>query len=301
LAGIGFPGDSPAEMFAVADIRFDGWPSDKVDTAFSLSPDGMLISSPLPGDVVRVVASVAQGTAAPDSAGVSELIHTRGPSWMRAGTVGDVVSSSTWRVYERVAPKFRQDNIFLLGDAAHTHSPAGGQGMNTGIQDAGNLAWKLARRLRADAPDSLLDTYEAERRPNAQKLINFTHQIVDVATISDPDGRKMRNDILAAVQQVPGVTDMLSRRLSQIDIGYGDSNEPFSPGSRVNPDLIDAKDLSWAMLCPEEPDAEVPGEFRVTVFGEVPHPVVVRPDGIVAGSEMVEELFGLSDQLAAVR
>jgi 2-polyprenyl-6-methoxyphenol hydroxylase-like FAD-dependent oxidoreductase len=301
LAGIGFPGDSPGEMFAVADIRFDGWPSDRIEPAYSLSPHGMLITSPLPGDVVRVVASVPPGTAAPTASDVAELIQARGPSWMRSGTVGDVVSSSVWRVYERVASKFRHGNTFLLGDAAHTHSPAGGQGMNTGIQDAGNLAWKLAHVLAGDAPDSLLDTYEAERRPNAQQLIQFTHQIVKVATISDPDARRMRNEILAAAQQVPGVTEMLSRRLSQIDIGYGATDEPFSPGSRVNPDLIGARDLSWSLLCPAGPPPGLPSTFTVEVSSDMTHPVVVRPDGIVAGADLVSELFGFDLNPEGVR
>jgi len=298
--GIGFPGDAIAETFTVSDVRFDGWPSDQVDTAFSLSADGMLISSPLPGDVVRVVASVQPGTAAPTSSDVTELIQARGPSWMRSGTVGDVVSSSTWRTYERVASTFRHANTFLLGDAAHTHSPAGGQGMNTGIQDAGNLAWKLAHVLADDAPDSLLDTYDAERRPNAQKLIQFTHQIVEVATITDPDTRQMRNDILAAVQQVPGVTEMLSRRLSQIDIAYGATDEPFSPGSRVNPDLIGGQDLSWSLVCPADPPPGLPAAFTVTVSTDVPHPVAVRPDGVVGSADMVHELFGFDLDPAGV-
>jgi 2-polyprenyl-6-methoxyphenol hydroxylase-like FAD-dependent oxidoreductase len=84
-SGIGFPGSSPTQMFAVADVRFDGWLFDRVETAFSLSPRGMLISSPLPGDVVRVVASVAPGTPAPTRQDVTDLIQTRGPRWMRKG------------------------------------------------------------------------------------------------------------------------------------------------------------------------------------------------------------------------
>ena len=301
LAGIGFPGESPAEMFAVADIRFDGWPSDRVGTVFSLSPHGMLVSSPLPGDVVRVVGSVPPGTAAPTASDVAELIEARGSSWMRCGTVCEVVSSSVYSVYERVASKFRHGNTFLLGDAAHTHSPAGGQGMNTGIQDAGNLAWKLAHVLAYDAPEFLLDTYEAERRPNAQRLIQFTHQIVQVATISDPHARRMRNDILAVVQQVPGVTEMLSRRLSQIDIGYSATDEPFSAGSRVNPELIGAHDLSWSLVCPNGPPPAVPPALSVTVSPDLAHPVAVRPDGIVASTEMVTQLFGFALDPPGVR
>ena len=121
--GIGFPGSSPAQMFAVADVRFEDWPADRVEISFSLSPHGMLISSPMPKDMVRMVASVAPGTPAPSQQGVDDLIQTRGPSWMRKGKVLELLSSSTWRVHERVATQFRHGNTFLLGDAAHTHSP----------------------------------------------------------------------------------------------------------------------------------------------------------------------------------
>ena len=290
--GIGFPGSSPAQMFAVADVRFDSWPFDRVETAFSLSPHGMLISSPLPGNMVRVVASVAPGTPAPTQQDVDDLIQARGAGWMREGKVKELLSSSTWRVQERVASQFRHGNTFLLGDAAHTHSPAGGQGMNTGIQDAGNLAWKLHHVLSLSAPESLLDSYEAERLPNAQRLIEFTHQIVTVATMSGHQERKMRNDILAAVSEVPGVIEALSLLFSQIAIGYGDSNEPFAPGTRVNPDTIGADDLTWTLLTPDATPPDLPPGFKVAVSKDVSRPVAVRPDGIVASAELVHELFG---------
>jgi 2-polyprenyl-6-methoxyphenol hydroxylase-like FAD-dependent oxidoreductase len=176
--GIGFPGSSPAQMFAVADVKLPDWPADRVEPAFTLSPHGMLIVSPLPGDdMARVVASVPPGTPAPTQDDVNELIQTRGPSWMCNRKVDEVLSSATWHVQERVAAQFQHGNTFLVGDAAHTHSPAGGQGMNTGIQDAANLAWKLHHVLSLGAPESLLDSYDAERRPIAQQLIEFTHQI----------------------------------------------------------------------------------------------------------------------------
>jgi 2-polyprenyl-6-methoxyphenol hydroxylase-like FAD-dependent oxidoreductase len=292
--GIEFPGSSPEQMFAVADVRFDGWPADRVETVFSLSPHGMLISSPLPGDIVRMVASVTPGTASPTGQDVDDLIQTRGASWLRKGEVSEVLSSSTWRVHERVASQFRCGNTFLLGDAAHTHSPAGGQGMNTGIQDAGNLAWKLHHVLSLGAPGSLLDSYEGERLPNARKLIEFTHQIVSLAALSEDKERRMRDGILAAASEVPGVIEALSLRFSQIAIGYGDGNEPFTPGTRVNPDMIAADDLAWSLLAPDAVPSDLPSGFKVTTSMDVSHPIAVRPDGIVASAELVHGLFGVN-------
>jgi 2-polyprenyl-6-methoxyphenol hydroxylase-like FAD-dependent oxidoreductase len=289
---IGFPGSSRAQLFAVADVRFHGWPCDQAEVAFSLSQHGMLISSLLPADVVRVVASVPPGTPAPTLRDVHRLLQTRGPAWMRKGTVKELLSSATWHVHERLATQFRHGNTFLLGDAAHTHSPAGGQGMNTGIQDAANLAWKLHHVLSLGAPESLLDSYEAERRPNAQKLIEFTHQIVTMATLTGHKERQMRDEILAALSEVPGIIEALSLRFSQIGIGYGDSNKPFAPGTRVNPDTIGADDLAWSLLTPDAAPPDLPGRFKVTVSEDVSQPVAVRPDDIVASTELVRELFG---------
>ena len=213
---------------------------------------------------------------------------------MRKGRIKEQLSSSTWHVHECIATQFRHDNVFLLGDAAHTHSPAGGQGMNTGIQDAGNLAWKLHHVLALGAPESILDSYEAERRPNAQKLIEFTHQIVTLATLTGHKAQQMRDDILAALSEVPGVTEALSRRFSQTAISYGDSDEPFASGTRVNPDTVDADSLAWSLLAPDTATQDLPAGFKVTVSQDVLQPVAVRPDGIVASAELVEELFGFN-------
>jgi hypothetical protein len=293
--GIGFPGSSPAQMFAVADVKLPGWPADRVEPAFTLSQHGMLIGSPLPGDdMARVVASAPPGTPAPTQHDVNDLIQTRGPSWMRNRKVEEVLSSATWHVHERVATQFQHGNTFLLGDAAHTHSPAGGQGMNTGIQDAANLAWKLHNVLCLGAPESLLDSYDAERRPNAQKLIEFTHQTTMVATITGHKEQQMRDDILATISYVPGVIEALALRFSQIAIGYGDSNEPFAPGIRVNPDTINADDLAWSLLTPGAAPSDLPAGFKVTVSNDVSQPVAVRPDGIVASTELVHQLFGFN-------
>ena len=104
----------------------------------------------------------------------------------------------------------------------------------------------------------------------------------------------MRDGILAAISAVPGVIEALSLRFSQIAISYGDSNEPFAPGTRVNPDTINADDLAWSLLTPDAAPSDLPAGFKVTVSKDVSHPIAVRPDGIVASSELVDELFGFN-------
>jgi 2-polyprenyl-6-methoxyphenol hydroxylase-like FAD-dependent oxidoreductase len=278
LAGIEFPGDAPASLFALADIVVKGAGTD-LDTTFSLSPDGMLITSALPGDQVRVVAAVPEGTPAPDNAAIADLLKTRAGGWIRDAKVDAVAASSVYRVQQRVAATLQQGNIFLLGDAAHTHSPAGGQGMNTGIQDAANLGWKLHHALTGRAVPEILDSYDIERRPVATHLIAFTSQLMQVATITEPTAATLRNDTLHAAAQVPGVTDWLADKLAQLDISYNTGvNDDTISGTRVDPRVSKPHGLSWTVLAPT---------------AEYDRPVAVRPDGIAADPRDLRERYGI--------
>jgi 2-polyprenyl-6-methoxyphenol hydroxylase-like FAD-dependent oxidoreductase len=291
LDGIEFPGDAPEALFAVADIVLSG-PETGLDTTFSLSPHGMLITSALPGNQLRVVAGVPPGTPAPDEAAVADLLSTRAGGPLRDAKLESVASSSAYHVQQRVAAALRSGNIFLLGDAAHTHSPAGGQGMNTGIQDAANLGWKLHHVLTGRAPAGLLDSYDAERRPVAAGLIAFTSQLMQIATIADSGSAELRNDALSAVTEVPGITDFLANKLSQLDIGYGDSSDGV--GSRVDPRISRPRGLAWTLVTPPGADVTpIDGELTATATGEVDYPVAVRPDGIAAEPALFATLFGI--------
>ena len=291
LAGIEFPGDAPEALFALADIVVSG-PETGLDTTFSLSPQGMLITSALPGNQLRVVAGVPLGTPAPDAADVADLLRTRAGGRLRDAKLESVASSSSYHVQQRVAAALRSGNIFLLGDAAHTHSPAGGQGMNTGIQDAANLGWKLHHVLTGRAPAELLDSYDAERRPVAAGLIAFTSQLMQVATITDPSSAELRNNALSAVTDVPGITDFLANKLSQLDIGYGNGGSDI--GNRVDPRVSQPHGLAWTLVTPPGADvAPIDGELTATATAEVDHPLAVRPDGIAAEPELFTTLFGI--------
>src|SRR5207245_5269262 len=115
--------------------------------------------------------------------------------WMRID-VARVNWFSTYRVHHRVADRFRQGRSFLLGDAAHIHSPVGGQGMNTGIGDAVNLAWKLAAILRGRAQASILDRYEPDRIAFARRLVATTDRAFTGVTSSGAIARRIRLNIV---------------------------------------------------------------------------------------------------------
>jgi 2-polyprenyl-6-methoxyphenol hydroxylase-like FAD-dependent oxidoreductase len=150
--------------------------------------------------------------------GVEALLAERGPRTGEQAKVAELRAAATYHVQERVASRLSQGPYFLVGDAAHTHSPAGGQGMNTGIQDAINLAAKLHAVLTGAAPADLLDAYHQERHPVAERMVAFTAQIARLATVRDPATAQLRNDVLAAAATTAGATNWLATRLAQLDV-----------------------------------------------------------------------------------
>ncbi|PGH02153.1 hypothetical protein AJ80_08915 [Polytolypa hystricis UAMH7299] len=131
---------------------------------------------------------------------------------------------STYHVHHRVADQFRKGRAFIVGDAGHIHSPAGGQGMNTGIGDAINLAWKLAAVIHNRAEDSILDSFDAERRPFAQMLVQTTDRAFSMVTANGPIVSFLRTYIVALllpiVLWIPFVMPRLFRRMSQTNLNY---------------------------------------------------------------------------------
>ncbi|MFC7554073.1 FAD-dependent monooxygenase [Pseudoroseomonas wenyumeiae] len=131
---------------------------------------------------------------------------------------------STYRVHHRVTDHYRRGRVFLLGDAAHIHSPAGGQGMNTGIGDAINLAWKLAAVLKGRAPDSLLDSYEAERLPFARRLVATTDRVFSLVTaeggLADLVRTRLAPLLAAAAFRTGPAREAMFRTLSQTGLRY---------------------------------------------------------------------------------
>ena len=162
--GIRFRGRSYRETISIADASADLEP----ETAHAfLRGRGILFFFPLPSGRWRVI---GPGVVSETAAEVEAMIehHTSG-----SVEAGDVEWVKVVRPQHRLASTYRKGRVFLAGDAAHVHSPAGAQGMNTGIQDAANLGWKLAMATRG-APDALLDTYQEERRPVARQVVRLT-------------------------------------------------------------------------------------------------------------------------------
>jgi 2-polyprenyl-6-methoxyphenol hydroxylase-like FAD-dependent oxidoreductase len=236
-AGIGFAGETrEEERMIVADIRAEGVSREfwQVWTGGAGGPEGFRLGlCPLAGtDTFQLTAPVLPGQPVPELtlSGIQQLAdEAAGPGQIR---VTALTWASLWRANIRMAEKFRAGRAFLVGDAAHIHSPAGGQGLNTGIQDSYNLGWKLAATL-AGAPDWLLGSYEAERLPVAAGVLGISTRLHDKAVAGEPDAH-LRDD----------------PELRQLNLGYRSS--PLSGEYRAEPGQVRAGDRA--------PDA--PGQDR---------------------------------------
>ncbi|MEV6441501.1 FAD-dependent monooxygenase [Amycolatopsis sp. NPDC051716] len=214
-AGIAFTGSSYAESFVLADVRMN-WPLARDEVSLHLSPEGVTVVAPLPGapDRYRVVATVAEAPERPGIADVQSIVDARGPEGGRT-RVTEVLWSSRFRVHHRVAEHYRAGRVLLAGDAAHVHSPAGGQGMNTGIQDAVALG-RLLARVVAGEPATILDGYETTRRPVATEVVAFTDRMTRMATLRPRPARLLRNTVLKAAFSLPPVRAKLAYQLAEL-------------------------------------------------------------------------------------
>jgi 2-polyprenyl-6-methoxyphenol hydroxylase-like FAD-dependent oxidoreductase len=149
-------------------------------------------------------------------ADVQRLLDTRGPV-TGAARVQEVAWSGRFRVHHRLADRYRAGRILLAGDAAHVHSPAGGQGMNTGIQDGVALGRSLATALRS-GNDAVLDDYDRTRRPIAQEVVAFTDRMTRMATLRTRRQRALRNAAIRTVGALPMVRTRLATQIAGLHL-----------------------------------------------------------------------------------
>jgi 2-polyprenyl-6-methoxyphenol hydroxylase-like FAD-dependent oxidoreductase len=224
--GVGFPGGTYTGLFYVADVEATGEAMDD-DLHIDLEDADFLILFPLKGDGrVRLVGTVHDLPVSDHSKLTFEDVRGKAVEHLKLA-VGKVNWFSTYRVHHRVAHHFRGGRAFLLGDAAHIHSPVGGQGMNTGIGDAVNLAWKLAAVLKDGASKKLLDTYEPERIRFARQLVATTDRGFTLVTRRGGIARFLRTRVIPIVVptlfRLRALRSFLFKTVSQTQIKYRDS------------------------------------------------------------------------------
>jgi hypothetical protein len=290
--GAGFAGGTYRQVFYVADVEAAG-PSVDGELHVDLDEADFLAVFPLAGEGrARLIGTVRDERAEHPETLKFDDVSAQAIAHMKV-EVRKVNWFSTYHVHHRVTDRFRKGRAFLLGDAAHIHSPAGGQGMNTGIGDAINLAWKLAWVLGGRAPDALLDSYEAERIGFARRLVASTDRAFGFATADGPMAEFVRTRlaplVIPSVMSIEPLREYVFRTVSQITLNYRGS--PLSVGKAG--DVQGGDRLPWTPASTSQEAAALTEiGWQVLVYGQasdalvawsrargVPlHPFEFRPD-----------------------
>ncbi|UQX01889.1 FAD-dependent monooxygenase [Streptomyces sp. RerS4] len=296
--GMPFPGVSVIRSIVLADVRL------------AREPEGLLSVNGV-GDAFAFIAPFGDGwyrvmgwnreRQVPDSEPV-DLDEVREIARRALGSdygMHDARWISRFHSDERQAPRYRCGRVFLAGDAAHVHSPAGGQGMNTGLQDAANLSWKLASVLRGDAPDpeALLDSYQSERHPVGKNVLRSSGALVRLAMAHNPLERAARALATGLLNSLDPASDKVMGMLSGTGLRYGAGAAAHRSGGHRAPDAgLDRGRLyellregDFVLVAPRGRDAatiatpRVPGRVTTATWTDPARhtATLIRPDGYV--------------------
>jgi 2-polyprenyl-6-methoxyphenol hydroxylase-like FAD-dependent oxidoreductase len=309
VAGFDFPGTDPTITGHQALVKLDD--PDKLPRGWNRTPVGMLVSGPVPG---RILTVEFDGPPADRDAPITleelqtSLRHVSGTDV----TIEEVHSATRFTDNARQASTYRMGRVLLAGDAAHVHSPFGGQGLNLGLVDAVNLGWKLAATIAGRAPEGLLDTYTEERHPIGARVLEITRAQVALMqpgpltsalrdVVSDlmdtEDGNAYFVKMIGGVEQrydLGGTHPSTGKRTPDFELGDGSwVGEHFLEGRTVLFDFADSAEVR-EMVAPLADRVSV-----VSLPGKEIAALLVRPDGYVAwASDDAGDIDGLADALA---
>ncbi|MHC5539205.1 FAD-dependent monooxygenase, partial [Singulisphaera rosea] len=312
--GAGFPGGTYEKIFFVADVDGSGPAVDR-EIHVDLETADFLAVFPLKAKGrVRLVGTALEATDESRSPLTFEDVRDRVVQHLEFKVVR-VNWFSTYHVHHRVASRFRDGRVFLLGDSAHVHSPVGGQGMNTGIGDAVNLSWKLAATVQGNAPPSLLDTYEPERIAFARRLVATTDRAFTLVTSQNPLAQFFRTRLFPRFAPLlfrrAAWRRILFRTVSQIGVNYRDSllsegeagsvrggdRLPWTPTGPDADNFAPLSDLCWQVHIYGDPRPDLVAachELNLPIYAYVWRSemaragltpgafYLVRPDGYIA-------------------
>jgi 2-polyprenyl-6-methoxyphenol hydroxylase-like FAD-dependent oxidoreductase len=320
--GLTFAGETLQSDWVLADIHVRGYPFPETELGIYWHAEGVLVFFPISPGRFRVIADIGRSDghppANPTLEQVQGVIDRRGPGGI---VVSDPIWLSAFRINERKVEDYRAGRVFVAGDAAHVHSPAGGQGMNTGMQDAFNLSWKLALVCRGVCPDRLLDSYSVERSAVGEDVLKAAGRMTAVAVMRNHTAQTVRNLIGRLLLGLAPFRNAMIDTLTEVSIGYKHSplNGPAAhgiagpaPGERVAPLAgqmpVGSGDAPRFVLFAETSDATAD---LVAKFGDLLDPVIrppldpngiwlVRPDGYAACVAAKGDVAVISDYLRNV-
>jgi 2-polyprenyl-6-methoxyphenol hydroxylase-like FAD-dependent oxidoreductase len=311
--GAPFSGETLDSDWMLADVHMRGYPCPDTEASVYWHRDGVFVIFPISPGRYRVLADLpssgAEHPPVPTLEHAQAIIDRRGPPGLVAF---DPIWLAGFRINGRKVSSYRWGRVFLAGDAAHVHSPAGGQGMNTGMQDAFNLAWKLASVVRKTCDEHLLDSYSPERSKVGDEVLKGAERLTAVGTMRNPIAQTVRNLVGHVVLGLAPVQREIADTMTEVSIGYPDSplNGPRlqgstgpKPGERVVP-IADqvavgsgGAPLFGLFAEPTAATTDLTRRFEGLLDSDMRPPFrtggiwLVRPDGYVACSSSDAEVI----------
>jgi 2-polyprenyl-6-methoxyphenol hydroxylase-like FAD-dependent oxidoreductase len=322
--GMEFTGDTLPSDWILGDVHLSGVPNPG-EVSVAWHAEGVLILFPIRGTRYRVIADGSALEGDPTLEDIQAVLDQRGPGGIQAS---DAIWLSAFHINERKVANYRSGCVFLAGDAAHVHSPAGGQGMNTGIQDACNLAWKLALvDSGAGDAETLLGSYSPERSAVGEEVLKNAGRLTAVAIMRGELKQTIRNHVASLVFGLSAVRNAAADAMTELSIGY-----PHSPlnGGGAHPHGGPAEGERAPIREQEQPvgagvtplfalfaeaggdggAASLAAHYSQLLEPEVRHPFedggiwLVRPDGYVALTARAGDWAGVAaflDRIAVSR
>lgn len=219
-----FKGAPYPNYWLLADCNID-WKYPTFHLSIFIHPTGVTAYFPLREDRGRLMfeledSPIDEEMALPVMDDVHRLMEERG---IQHNGISDPNWLAYFRLHHRMVDKYSEGRVFLCGDSAHIHSPMGGQGMNTGIQDSYNLAWKMALVLKGKSPETLLDSYNTERHKIGKEVVDLTDTATKMATIHNPVISVIRNKMIGVLSKITPVQQKIVSTLTQLEFHYKDS------------------------------------------------------------------------------
>jgi 2-polyprenyl-6-methoxyphenol hydroxylase-like FAD-dependent oxidoreductase len=314
-----FTGETMNSDWMLADVHMTGYPYPDTEASIYWHRDGAFVIFPISPGRYRVLADLPMTAdthpPTPTLEQVQAIVDRRGPSGMKAF---DPIWLAGFRINGRKVSEYRWGRVFLSGDAAHVHSPAGGQGMNTGMQDAFNLAWKLAAVMHKTCGDHLLDSYSPERSAVGDDVLKTAGRLTEIGTIKNPAAQAIRNFVGHLMLGLRPVQHAVANTMTEVAIGYPKSplNGPAwdgyapKPGQRVAPEAgqvpfgSGSTPLFTLLAENSAAVADLTKRFSRLVDSNPRPPLrdkgigLVRPDGYLAMSTSLERSDDVADYLA---